>query len=189
MKLFFLIDTTLYTNINSFIQQIVLGNTELAWKQGIHSSNVHVNYRDVCASLGLSTIRPPASLSLRGALQILRFPTSRMLRTQVSTIVGILTNATSVEMNSFDPIEFAPKSLWKAKRGIFPSQVLNFYMQQSSLSLAGWKCPERVHCYCKGLLTGEGVLQLLKEMERTGQWKQAGLETQWVVVVRMQQAW
>jgi hypothetical protein len=30
LKLFFLIDTAVYTNINSFIQQIVPGNTVLA---------------------------------------------------------------------------------------------------------------------------------------------------------------
>ena len=57
---------------------------------------MHVNYRDERVSLGLSATRPPASLSLRVVLQILRFPTSGMLRIQASAAVGILT---SVEMN------------------------------------------------------------------------------------------
>lgn len=118
LKLFFLIGTALSTKINSFIQQIVLRDSALTWKQIRFSLDVHFNYGNTWISFWLQNDQ---NFSFSEPLNIV--PNTKIPKFQVfieSVMVSLLHNP---KPNTLNPNWIHLESFWKANSPVSLGKV------------------------------------------------------------------
>lgn len=146
LKLFFLIDTALSTNINSFIQQIVLRNTVLTWTQIIFSFDVHFNYGDTWI---LFWLQSDQTFSFFEPLNIL--PNTKIPKFQVSVESRTVSLFNNPKPNTLNPNRIHLESFWNANSLVSLGKVPISHAEFSLWVVVPWGTTprlERVWHHC-----------------------------------------